>query len=215
MSKYGEWTLGQIEALINAVGGDEIARAVLRGERKLTVNEIVLQSFLTPAGTIKVRTATEINFSDFFQVNTKKDALVKIRYVGDSFKAGFLQPSVSEEAAPGDGPYRTPGVQKDVATEVNLRYHTLNRRSVDSTIIAELGGEAKAEITRVEFIACLQKQGTLLTNGYANIFYVRDTSGVLRTVVVAWYGDGWHVNACSVENPYEWLAGYRVFSRDS
>ena len=43
MSKYSEWNLGQIEALINAVGGDEVARAVLRGERKLTIEQIVRQ----------------------------------------------------------------------------------------------------------------------------------------------------------------------------
>ncbi len=37
MSKYGDWTPDQIKALIDMVGGDEVARAVLRGERKLVV----------------------------------------------------------------------------------------------------------------------------------------------------------------------------------
>lgn len=43
MSKYGDWTRGETEALLNIVGGTDIARAVLRGERKLTVEEIVRQ----------------------------------------------------------------------------------------------------------------------------------------------------------------------------
>lgn len=32
MAKYGDWKLGQIEALINIIGGDKVARAVLSGE---------------------------------------------------------------------------------------------------------------------------------------------------------------------------------------
>jgi len=32
MGKYNDWKLGQIEALINIIGGDEVARAVLSGE---------------------------------------------------------------------------------------------------------------------------------------------------------------------------------------
>ena len=37
MAKYDGWTLGETEALLNKVGGVEVARAVLRGERKLSV----------------------------------------------------------------------------------------------------------------------------------------------------------------------------------
>ena len=57
--------------------------------------------------------------------------------------------------------------------------------------------------------------GVLLTNGYANIFYVRDTNGELRAVHVYWYagyGD-WRVHARSVGYPGAWDAGIRVFSR--
>jgi len=34
----------------------------------------------------------------------------------------------------------------------------------------------------------------------------------LRAVNVNWNGDGWNVNAISVENPNDWNAGNRVFS---
>lgn len=48
MGKYNNWTLGETEALLNIVGGSEIARAVFRGERKLTVEEIVRQQPASP-----------------------------------------------------------------------------------------------------------------------------------------------------------------------
>lgn len=40
MAKYDGWTLGETEALLNVVGGVEVARAVLRGERKLIVEVV-------------------------------------------------------------------------------------------------------------------------------------------------------------------------------
>ena len=182
---------------------------------------VKLQFLLTPVGTIKVLPTEKFSASDFFKVNTAKNASVKTSHLGDNFKAWFLgktkERTSASEAVPGDGPYRTPG-----ATEVALRYYTLNKRSVDGPIIAQLGGVAKAETetSLAEIAACLQKQasgepGMLLTNGYANIFYVRDSVWALRAVNVDWYGDGWSVYADSVEHPNDWSAGSRVFSRDS
>lgn len=106
--------------------------------------------------------------------------------------------------------------------EQELRYGNLIKISADSPIIEELGGEAKAETTLTELYDLLKKQangeeGVLLINdGYANIFYIRDTAGVLRAVYVFWHGgDGWCVRAYSVEDSLEWLAGCRVFFRNS
>ena len=59
------------------------------------------------------------------------------------------------------------------------------------------------------------EKGALLNNGWANIFYVRDSAGVLRTVNVYWDGGRWFVNAFSVVNPDRWNDGYQVFSRNS
>lgn len=101
-----------------------------------------------------------------------------------------------------------------------LRYGNLTKNSVDGPIIEELGGEAKAETTLTELYDLLKKQangedGDLLTNGYANIFYIRDIEGVLRAVRVYWFDCGWDVYASSVGRPYVWHAGSRVFSRNS
>jgi hypothetical protein len=157
---------------------------------------------LTPARTIPVQPADKFIASDHFVVNTKKNAPVKISNVWENF-AEWFSGKIEERTESG---------------ETSLLYHTLNQNSVDGPIINELGGEAKAETTLAEVFALMVKQangesGTLLTNGYANIFYVRDTNGVLRAVSVYWYGGCWFVLAYSVGPPNEWRAGNRVFSR--
>jgi len=59
------------------------------------------------------------------------------------------------------------------------------------------------------------EESGLLTNGYANIFHIKDSSGVLRAVSVGWSDAGWSVNASSVGHPSDWSAGSRVFARNS
>lgn len=201
--------------------GDELFLALISSDNTAAVKDFLLslQPLLNPVGTIKVRPATQFDKHKFFQVNTEKNALVRISYIWENFKKWFLPPSVSEAAVSGGGPYREPGVPGS-ATEVALRYQTLNKRSVDGPIINQLGGEEKAETTLAEIAALMALQpssdpGVLFTNGYANIFYVRDVSGVLRAVRVDGDVDGWSVHAHSVEDPGEWDAGRQVFSRDS
>ena len=140
---------------------------------------------------------------DHFKVDTSQKAKAKISWLSDNFKSWFLDKV--EEQAGGDSILRT---------------HKLTTASVDAPIIAELGGEVKAETTLVEAFALMEKQGkgeagVLLTNGYANIFYVRDDAGILRAVYVYWVDGGWGVHANSVTDSCEWYAGYRVFSRNS
>lgn len=149
-------------------------------------------TFTAPAGKFVVR--------DHFTVDTGEKAKVKISYLGDNFQDWFL--GKIEEHAGG---------------EITLRGRNLNRSSVDGPIIAELGSEAKAETTLAEVFALMEKQGNreegaLFTNGYANIFYVRDANGVLRAVSLIWLDGGWRVSALSVASPRGWRAGLRVFS---
>ena len=101
-----------------------------------------------------------------------------------------------------------------------LCYYKLSKGSVDGPIIAELGGETRAEITPAEMFSLMKMQangedGALLTSDYANIFYIRDINGVLRAVRCYWSDDGWVVRASSIECPDEWYGGYQVFSRNS
>lgn len=95
----------------------------------------------------------------------------------------------------------------------------LTEYAYDNEIVANLGGEEKAETTLGEIWRLLERQangeeGVLLTNGYANIFYVRDVNGVLRAVDVLWRGGGWNAYALALGGG-GWSGGDRVFSRNS
>ena len=112
-------------------------------------------------------------------------------------------------------------IEKNVAPS-KLRAYRLKKDSVDNPIIAELGGEEKAEITVAEMIDLMKCQGRgqkgiLLVNGYANIFYIRDSQGVLWAVDCYWYSAFrcWFVGARSLTLPNTWRDGVRVVSRDS
>ena len=102
------------------------------------------------------------------------------------------------------------------ATE--LRYAKLTRSSLDAPILEELGDKAEASLSQMYALMARQangQEGVLLTNGWANIFYVRDINGELRAVRVRWDGRGWFVDAYSVTYPNGWYDGNRVFSRNS
>lgn len=103
-----------------------------------------------------------------------------------------------------------------------LRAYRLKKGSVDGPIIAELGGEKAVETTVAEMVELMRRHGRgqssiLLTNGYSNIFYIRDAKGILWAVDCYWdsgYGS-WFVGANLVADPGEWHAGSQVFARDS
>jgi len=102
------------------------------------------------------------------------------------------------------------------AAEVTLRRHRLLALAPDGPIIAELGGASRAEGPVAAVFALLRRQprgedGFLQTNGYANIFYVRDEKGVLCAVRVGWDGEGWVVDAISVDDPLAWNGKHEIF----
>jgi hypothetical protein len=96
------------------------------------------------------------------------------------------------------------------------RKYKLLQISADGPIIAELGGEAKVESTFASALAHLLRQpngeaGFLQTNGYANIFYVKDKKGELCAVRIGWTDAGWVVDAISVQDPLAWNGKHEIF----
>lgn len=167
------------------------------------IAESVKPRLLAPVGTSTIPATTEKFVArDKFVLGTGSDMAVKISFLGDNVKSWFLGKV--------EGPF----------PRSTLLVSKLAQSSLDEPIIQELGGEEKAEVTLTEIRQLMERQangeaGTLLTNGFANIFYVRDISGVLRAVCVSWDGDGWRVGANSTSFPYGWGGGRRVFSRNS
>jgi len=214
-----EFTTGPLNQLIVNLGGqdgdqwEQQLKQFLRKEPCWTNGQVTqvaepkpTPSILELVSTIVVNATTgKLVAKDRFVINTKRNAPVKISYLGDNLKAWFL-----------NGDSKT----EDPISEQTLRYHKLRQSSVDGPIITELGGEAKAETTLSEMFSLMEKQkhgedGVLLNNGWANIFYIKDDAGVLRAVGVYWRGGGWRVGADSVEDPRGWGGGHRVFSRNS
>ena len=199
---------GLVLGIVKELSGDNAPKAreaflqALKSLEKPLV-KAVTAALLVMAGIVSVAPTNENFVADKkFVVNTTATATVKIYELGTNFKVWFLK----KVEAPFAGS--------------ELLYQKLVTSSKNTPIISELGGEKKAETTLTEMFFLMEKQGRgqdgdLLTNGYANIFYIRDVDGVLRAVCVYWGGRGWRVNACPTDNPHGWSAGPRVFSGNS
>ena len=138
---------------------------------------------------------------DNFKVNTARRAPVKISYLSDNFTTRFLA---------GEGKTEEP------ADAVELTVRKLLKNSLDKPITDELGD--KTETTLAQFYEALRlqrggKKGALLTDGWWNIFYIRDAEGTLWAVNAVWGGGGWSLNADSVAGPGSWFRGDQVVSR--
>ena len=102
------------------------------------------------------------------------------------------------------------------APEASLRKYKLLKIAPDAPIIAELGGESRVEANLSAAFALIRRQGKgesgiLQTSGYANIFYSRDRKGVLCAVRIGWDGEGWVVDAISVDDPLAWNGKHEIF----
>ena len=190
----GQW------AIQNTVEAIDLFVAAVANRAKQVAEKIV-EKLLEIVGTVTVPATTKM-FRAGASFLLKQDGGI-CSYLGDNFKHWFLE---------GDGKTEEPiGGQ-------TLRYAKLRKSSKDAPIIDELGSEAKAETTLTEMFFLMEKQkngeaGALLNNGYTNIFYIKDASGMLRAVNVYWFDDGWRVHANAVGSPRRWIDGHRVFSR--
>jgi|HubBroStandDraft_2_1064218.scaffolds.fasta_scaffold519924_2 hypothetical protein len=108
------------------------------------------------------------------------------------------------------------GKVEEPRAETEMRKHRLLAIAPDGPIIEELGGAAAVETTISAAYWLIKRQGWgamgfLQTNGYANIFYVRDLKGVLCAVRVGWDEEGWVIDAISVEDPLAWNGKHEIF----
>ncbi len=191
--KYADMTWGTMEAIVNKLGGMDGVQRFLSGELVMKVLGILKFVCSVSVPAVKKFVASEA-FGD------NNSAGIKF-YIWDNFKTNFLGK-----------------VEEDVpATELNI--HELTKNSLDAPIRAELGTEYE-ETKLAHLYEMLKKQahgeaGDLLVNGYANIFYIRDTNNNLWAVYAHW-GAGfreWRVRAYSVTSPGGWGAGFQVISR--
>lgn len=141
--------------------------------------------------------------SEKFVIDISEDAKCKISYLGKNFPAWFINK-----------------VETDIPLSV-LTYSKLTKSANDTEIVSALGGEEKAELFLAEMFYLMFQQpkgeeGVLLRTGEVNFFYVRDMSGVLRTIRVLWQEGGWGIHAIHPHDPLNlptWSEGSRIFFR--
>lgn len=145
-------------------------------------------NLLDLVGTVEIPALGEFIARDRFVVNNKAE--LPIFYLGTNFEDWFL------------------GKVEEPAGESVLRCQRLHRAENNSPIIAELGGNDRAEITLGQLYAFLKQADK--SKWY--ICYVCDKNGVLCAVYADWGGGGWGVHAGSVEDPRGWREGGIVLS---
>jgi len=111
-----------------------------------------------------------------------------------------------------------PKVEKGVKPST-LAYGKIIQALIDEAIIRALGGIKKAEISLAEIFYLMSFQpngdeGVLLTNGRANIFYVKDVKGILRIVGVGWRHGQWNLYTNQTSIQHGWGVEGRAFSRN-
>ncbi len=184
MLKFG--ILAMIKSLTGSAGG-------------ATEQEPVPEKLLKLVRTVPVPAIAEFRAADKFRPGETVDGVKISRSMGDNFRTHFL-----------------PKIERSVLT-IEIKVSKLLEGSLDADILAGIDRE-KRVITLGQLWEILKLQGggqkgALLTNGWANIFYILDIHGNLWAVSALWYGDGWALYADSVGSPREWDADDRICSR--
>ncbi|HUD03104.1 MAG TPA: hypothetical protein VMR46_03800 [Candidatus Paceibacterota bacterium] len=198
-------TGGQMNAIVKKLGGHQGALRFLRDELKiveaqpLKIDEVEPKKLLKLVTTVSVAATKIFTASDHFKVDTQK-AAVRICSLGDNFKENLL------------------GLSEGGCEATNIKVHKLLAHSSDLPIIEELAD--KCEIRLGQFFALLSKQGkgkkgVLLTNGKANVAYIRGVKGILWAVSAYWQtvSRGWLVVAVPTMDPTRWDPSYQILSR--
>ena len=191
-----EWTSGQLNELVKKVGGEKIARGILDGTVRFTVTEQKHPTY-----------NLAIDLPELFKTFNPYEYYRNLGglYVLDGFTNNIL--SVAKKI-------------KKVPARKIVSYN-LVKASLDAEIRAELPEHHVWEEAS-EFCAHLAelidnqpngKEGDLLSNGSANIFYVRGKGGRVFTVGLYWLADDrrWRVGAGWL-GVARWRVGYRAFS---
>lgn len=185
---------------INSCPVENLAAALVEMVEKLANRaQSTLTKILELVTPVKVTAVKKFVAAERFKAGETVDGVKYSSSFGDNFNKHFLLK-----------------IEEDVQA-ADLRVHKLLRKSKDLGIRTEIG-EDKEETSLTHLHQCLKRQGngekgTLLTNGYANIFYIRDNEGILLAVNASWFDGGWGLYARSVGSPCDWSADYQVFSR--
>lgn len=186
--KYGNLTLGQVEAGINKIGGEEAFLRLLRDE--LVISEAVAKKLLRFIRPVSLPAISKFVAAEKFREGETVDG-IKVGWLGSNFKTNFIEKK--ETAVPA----------------LEMREHELVTPSRDPAIITELGDEEQVETTLGQFWEFLKTADRKLVH----VRHIRDINGVLWAVNGDWSDGGLCVEAFSLGYPRDWSTGYRFLSR--
>ncbi|MES2600351.1 MAG: hypothetical protein V4602_06015 [Pseudomonadota bacterium] len=187
-----------IPRIAQADKGDRDLRRLIRGERMNCPRPAPVAEPLDPPTTSAFAGVKKFLAGEYFKENIAPSADVRIAWLGATFMRHF---AIKIE---------------DASSETTIQFHTLLRLSRDRHIIDDLDDRHE---TRLIDLWCLLRMqahgepGTLLIDAAPNVFYVRDSSGVLSAVDAVWGGAGWEIGASPVDGERMWPVGARVMSR--
>ncbi len=189
-------TAGQLNALVKIIGGEGTVRDLLDGTVKLVIKAAKLLKRVT---TTSVSGAKEFVAKDVFKPNN----LGRIKFwLGNNFQTQLLGK-----------------IEKNVP-DAKLAISVLAKSSKNMPIMAELGDQAETALAYLYELISRQPRGEvgpLLTDGRANIFYIRDANSQFWVVYTSWFSTRreWCLDARFVEYPYPWYGGRQVVSQVS
>ncbi len=199
--KYSELKLGQIEALVNVLGGMEIVMRLISGVAKAVIQAVKR---------LKKVDAKPVSGAKKFVITEERLGQANIGYFGDNFKK-YILGCVVEEVG-----------------DTKITIHKLDKSATAKQMMDELG--ADAIISFAHFLPLIEKQsrgekGVLLTNLRSIISFIvgksdekgkenEEKAWAVRAYFSPAYGC-WHMSADPMDDAGRWNVGGQVLSSDS
>ncbi|MCI5108325.1 MAG: hypothetical protein MRY49_00570 [Candidatus Pacebacteria bacterium] len=202
--KYRTFTLGQIEAIFNKLGGENVARQILSGTVEVTVT---LVSFLKPLTTVTLNPTSGKKTSDCFQGS---------RYYFRDADIDNLLPE--DQKATKSGESTAHQLEKEM-TFKEIAQSILNTKEEDEVTLQKMLIKAGHTHTLPEIEGLIERQESgedvgLNTNSYANLFFTKNREGSVSVVNVYRSDRSWGVFVNSFGLANQWFRGGRVFFRN-
>lgn len=202
--KYSTWNRGQDEALLNMLGGQEVAEQILQGLVKV---ELVMVALIKALLTITLGAVGVKHTKDCFTN--------KARYYHRDQELDNWLPKKWE--ARSEGKMTVWQFLKEL-TFIEMAQNLLKTKESDVKKLSKLLKDGNHTFTLPEIEALIERQEGgedvgFLTNSYANFFFVEDNDGNVSVVDARRRARRWRVYVSRLDDGARWRVGRRLFSR--
>lgn len=195
--KYGDFSSGQVEALLDKIGGMDGVAKLLSGEWIVGEPDKIVGARREIGTDLLELVGEPVEFPavERFVVRDKfvvdREGELPLSYVGEDFASRFY------------------GIIEEGIGAATLQLYRLVRSSIDGPLLSALGGEGEARIALAHLFAYLK----IADRSKWHFFYVTDAEGMLWAVDSYWRDDGWDIESYSATYPRGWRGGGHVVAR--